>query len=381
MRPIRVAHIVGELGLGGAEKLTATIAATLSPVRFETSVYCLGTGGYHAERLRSLGTPVHALGLTRTSSPRNLIAAISAIFNLANLLRQKRVDIVHTHLFITGFMGRVAAKLAGVPIITHSLHRIAYGRAEKTIERLLSTMTSAYIVDSQAVGRMLGDRYGSDPRKIHVIYNGIDPLEFDNRLSKAEARNQLGLPLGETLIGIIAHMTRGKGQGIYIEAFRQVVDRHPNTRLLLVGDGPECAGLKEQVGRLQLEEKATFLGYREDLARILAASDILAHPSEWEGFGIVLAEAMYCGIPVITTDAGGGAEVVVHNKTGLLVPPNDIDGFAEATLRLLDNPQLVTDFGKAGRKRVAEHFLQSSMTHQYEELYSQLFAEGSTMPL
>lgn len=373
MTPLRVMHVIGNLRLGGAEKLTATIIENLDRVQFEASVCCLEEEGYYGARLRERGFSVYALGRRKAFTLRGLAGTVQCILELRALFVRNHIDIVHTHVFGTGLVGRIAAKLAGVPIIVHTTHRLnLYGPTESWFERVLMTLTQAYVVDSNAIRQAIVSHYKIRASKVFVIYNGIDLEEFDDLPPRQVARSQLGLPQDEKVIAIIAHMTERKAHRVYVNAFSQILAGHLNACLLLVGDGPTRCSLEQLANDLGIASKVYFLGYREDLACVLAATDILAHPSEWEGFGIILAEAMYCRIPVITTNAGGGPEVVSHLETGILVPLGDVNAFAEATLTLLNDEVLAAKYGKAGRRRVEKHFLKRTMIEQYEQFYRQL---------
>jgi len=366
-------HIISNLGLGGAEKLTATIVEHLDHTQFSASVCCIKETGYYGNRIIENGIEVYELGFSKALSVRGAVNAVCSVLKLRTILVQNHIDIVHTHVFGVGVVGRIAARLAGVPFIVHTTHRLnLYGPAETWLERILAWITTSYVVDSNAVRQAITSAYKIDQSKVRVIYNGIDPAAFGDLVPRQMAREKLGLPQDKKIISIIAHMTERKAQHIYIRAFAQVIQQHPETCLVLVGDGATRGSLEQLTQQLGLTEHVRFMGYREDLATFLAATDILAHPSEWEGFGIILAEAMYCKIPVITTNAGGGAEVVSHLETGILVPVGDIAGFAEATLTLLHDEALCDQYGNAGRQRVEALFLQREMVTQYELYYREL---------
>jgi glycosyltransferase involved in cell wall biosynthesis len=365
MRRLRVLHIVGGLGLGGGQKLTALVAAGLDRERFDVHVLNLGFPGPYRDYLRSHGVEVTDLGLPM----RPQLRSFGAVRGLAHLLRflfhKPRWDIVHTHMFRTSLLCAVPARLAGSRLFG-TVHRI-YFWWQPLIEYVLAPLHEAIVVDSLAVGRILQAVTHINVNRYVVIHNGIDIEEFAAPPSKAEARASLGLPDESVVITEIAHLAPHKGQDHLIAAFALIADA--SMRLLLVGEGPIKPNLERQARSLGIADRVTFADSRNDLPRVLAASDILALPSTFEGFGIVQAEAMYMGIPVVATSAGGSTEVVADGVTGFLVPFGDEAALADRLSRLKDSDALRRQFGVAGRARVLERFTQKTMSARYASLY------------
>ncbi len=206
-----------------------------------------------------------------------------------------------------------------------------------------------------------------------MVHNGIDFDALDAE-PVGNLRSELGIESAERVIGIVAHLSAPKGQSPYLEAFSKVLPAHPETWLLLVGDGPRREALEREAEDLGVSHRVMFLGARSDLVAVLNALDILALPSTWEGFGIVQAEAMYFRVPVIGTDFGGAREVVRSGETGYLVPYGDVEQLADATRRLLEDDELRTEMGRAGREHVLRSFGKSRMLDEYEKIYRDLVA-------
>lgn len=372
-RRLRVLHVVGGLGLGGGEKLTALIAAGLDRETFDVTVLNLGLPGVHGDRLRSQGIRVVDLGLPLRPGLSTLLTVVRGLARLLRLLfARPRWDIVHTHMFRTSLVCAVPARLAGSRLFG-TVHRIYY-EWQPFVERILAPLHEAIVVDSAAVGRILQARTRIRADRYVVIHNGIDTRELDTAPTRELARAALGLPVEATVVTEVAHLEPHKGQEHLIAAFARASS--PADRLVLVGDGPTRRRLTDLVEKLGLENLVTFTGARQDLPVVLAASDIVALPSTFEGFGIVQAEAMYLRIPVVGTDRGGATEVVADGVTGFLVPFGDEVLLAERLGQLLASPDLRSRMGVAGRARVLERFTQERMARRYADLYAGTITRG-----
>lgn len=370
-------HVIGNLRLGGGQKITYAAVRGLPRPEFQASVCCLEEGGHYGDLLRAEGIPVFALGRRKNYGARGLLHAGSLLRDMVALLRKETPDIVHTHLFGAGLVGRLAARLAGVPTSVTTLHRIFYPVIQPMTEKLLSLITARVIVDSQAVGQLVRRRCRINPDKIQVIYNGIDPQELSSSVAKGDARQQLGLPAtfcvpDAKLIGVIAHLLPHKGQRHLIEALPHIRARGISARVVLVGDGPDKPALQKRTAELNLQEFVYFAGYRSDMNTALSALDLLALPSSWEGFGLILAEGMYKRLPAISTDVGGSAEVIADSETGYLVPFGNVGRLADAASAILANDALAKNMGAAGRRRVEAMFTLDRMVDAYASTYRSL---------
>lgn len=364
----RIAYVIGDLHLGGAEKLVTQLAIGLdSDPEFSCCVCCLGSGGEYATQLTQRGIKLYVIEARKESGLRGLTVAFGIIRKLVRIFIREKIDIVHTYLFYTGILGRVAARLAGVPVVLHTFFRIFYC-FQPLIELFLSIMTDHFVVDSCAARDLIAKKCKIRLRKIVVIYNGIDFSALD-RQDKSYIRHQLTLQQAKYVMGIIAHLNPAKGHSYYLKAFARVLVELPDTWLLIVGDGELRQKLESESRELYIDHRVLFLGYRSDLASILASLDLLVLPSAWEGFGIVQAEAMYLGIPVLGTNVGGAREVVRAFKTGFLVPYGDVEQLADATVLLLKDQWMRAEMGMAGRERVLQLFSMDRMLNDYRTLY------------
>jgi L-malate glycosyltransferase len=366
---IRVLHTVGNLELGGGQKLVALVAGALDPERFDVAVLSFGPPGPYGERLANKGVPVIDLGLVRPLRSNRP----STVFRAAVILVRTVVfggwDIVHTHMFLSSVVVTPLARL-GRARAFGTTHRIYYGRVQPLVERLLAHLQERIVVDSHAVGEILRARTHIPSDKYVVIHNGVDLDELANPPSRKDARRALGLPGNAVVIAEVAHLVEHKGQRHLIEAVTQLESAFPDVILLIVGDGPDRGALEEVVRRHDLEKRVVLTGARSDLLNVLAATDVLALPSTFEGFGIVQAEAMYLGIPVVATNHGGSTEVVDDGVTGFLVPFGDVDALADRLSRLARDDQRRAAMGAAGRARVLALFTSERMAESYDRLYA-----------
>jgi len=378
MKVIKIMHVIGSMDLGGAEKLTKLTIEGLRQQGFESSVCCLKEGGYYARELVRQGIPVHNLLAIGKQDKPGPWAMFRAAWLLWRLLRREKPDVVHSHLFLTSILTRIVAWLAGRRCHIATLHRMEYPRFQPLLERLTGRLVERYVTDSRAAAGLLARDLGIEPGKIEYIHNGISLEEFANAPSAVVARESLGLAPDLFVIGVIAHLSREKGHAFLLEALAMGSEALGDFRLLVVGDGYLRAELEREARTLLPEGRVQFLGQRSDLPTLLSACDILVLPSRWEGFGIILAEAMYMRVPVITTSDGGGtAEVVAENEGGLLVAHGDAPALRAALLRLRGDREWRRTLGERGRSRVEQKFQSAIMVGKYAGMYRRLPRVGS----
>lgn len=376
MKRIKVLHLIGTMDLGGAEKLTRLIIEGLPSDRFEANVCCIKRGGLYAEQLREKGFNAKILINLEKHKHVTTFGLAKSAFKLFLLLRREKPDILHTHLFLTSCLGRLVGRVAGVKKIVVTLHRIEYPRLEKWTEHFFTFLTNLYITDSYAAAARIISVLKIPESKIKVIHNGIDLVEFASPPSAKLAREALGLPEDEIVIGVIAHLYREKGHLFLLKSLCEIKDQLGKFKLIIVGDGYLRQELESEALRLLPAKSVVFLGQRGDLATMLAAMDVFVLPSSWEGFGIILAEAMYMGVPVVTTcDGGGTAEVVQEGEGGLLVPYGDMSALGNAILQLLLDRDYHRAQSNRGRARVERMFTADIMCKNYSAAYNKLFID------
>jgi glycosyltransferase involved in cell wall biosynthesis len=201
-----------------------------------------------------------------------------------------------------------------------------------------------------------------------VIYNGIDMQPF-LQPSRRCLRIEWGVPQEAPLLGFVGQLDERKGIDVLLKAFARVHRQIPQARLVLVGRGPLQEMIESEVRRQTWSDAVLLPGFIDDVVAVMQAIDFLLLPSLWEGFGIVLIEAMAAGKPAISTNTSSMPEIIVDGQTGYLVPPGDSEKLADRAIELLQNPSLREQFGKAARRRVGELFILERMTDRLENLF------------
>jgi L-malate glycosyltransferase len=367
----RVLHLITRLPVGGAERMLIDIARGLNPQRFASIVCCIQDRGELAAQLDAAGIPVHALGRMRTK--RFDWGAIRA---LVRLMREQRIDLVHSHLYHANLYGRLAARFAQVPAIA-TVHNTYVRRKfhRELLNRWLAGASARLIAVSEDVRSDLMKYDRIPAQKIAVIPNGIDVGRVDTALTRGEARERLGLAEETIALGCVARLEEQKGHRFLLEALRMLNDpRHgaPRFRALLVGDGRLRAELEQRAGALGVAEWTQFLGTRHDVPEILKALDLCVMPSLWEGLSVAMLEAMAAGLPLVISDVSGVSQVIGDNRYGLKVPAGDARALADAIAGLAADPARRRALGAAARERVLARFSAQAMLASLSRLYDEV---------
>ncbi|MCD4738727.1 MAG: glycosyltransferase [Anaerolineae bacterium] len=359
-------HLITELDIGGAQKALLRLLTHLDRDRFSPTVICLYNGDKAvAQEIRALSIPVIDLGMTAKWR-------LDAFWRLYRLLRRERPTILHTWMFHANIPGRVLGRLTGIPIVISSERTMGQeSRWRYRLNRLTDPLTDRVVCVSQLVADFVVAEVGIPRHKTIVIPNGIDAQAFEHLPTKQKARVDLGLPLDSTLVGTVARLDPVKRLDVLLQATALMDDVHT----VIVGAGPERESLEALSERLGLADRVHFVGQQSNVPEWLAALDIFALTSDWEGMSNAILEAMAAGLPIVATAVGGTPEVVVDGVTGLLVPPRDPDALTQAITRLLRDPDLRRKMGRAGRERVQQHFSVERMVQQTQSLYEQLLAK------
>ena len=374
MERTAVFHLITELDIGGAQLALLRLLASLDRDRFVPTVACLYNGDAAvAQRIRALGVPVTDLGMTARWR-------WDAFERLYRLLRHERPTILHTWMFHANLPGRVLGTLARVPIIITSRRNENIGGVMREyLNRWTACLDDRVIAVCELARQAEIKRARVSPEHVVTVYNGVDVerVSVAGGQAAARARRVIGIPVEAPLVGSLGRLHSQKGFSDLLTALAQVRRRIPSVRLFLAGDGELRADLEAQSRSLGLSEAVTFAGVRTDVPEILAALDVFVLPSLWEGMPNAVLEAMAAGLPVVATAVGGIPEVVVDGVTGLLVPPRDPDGLAQAIECLLRDPGLRRKMGQAGWKRVERCFSVEQMVRKTEDLYETLLNRGT----
>jgi glycosyltransferase involved in cell wall biosynthesis len=308
----------------------------------------------------------------------SLLQDARATLALWHVFRCERPDIVHTHTSKAGAVGRVAAWLAGIPVVIHTPHgHIFYGYYGPAIswvirlfERLLALITDR-IVTLTDRGANEHVRYKiAGPEKFVTIPSGIALSVFRSvRVEPSMKRKELGLPTEGPVIGTVGRLVPIKGHEWLLKAAPRVLAEFPHATFVFLGEGPLLDQLQQLAAGLGISDHVMFLGARQDVPECLAAFDLFAFPSLNEGMGRALIEAMAVGLPAVATCVGGIPDVVEDGETGLLVPARDETALADALLKLLRDPVRRQAYGQAARQSTGERFDASAMVRAIDRLY------------
>jgi len=303
---------------------------------------------------------------------------------LWRLLRRVRPEVVHTHTSKAGAVGRLAAWLAGIPVVIHTPHgHVFYGyygsvtsAIIRLLERHLAKITDRIVTLTDRGAQEHVQYKIASPQKFVTIHGGNSLAQFRSlRVNAPVKRKELGLPPEGPIIGTVGWLVPIKGHTWLVRAVPRVLAEFPQACVVLIGDGPLLGELKHLAAELGISPHVMFLGTRHDIPECLAALDLFVLPSLNEGMGRALIEAMAVGCPVVATRVGGIPDIVADGTTGLLVPPRDDRALAEAILTLLRDRSRRAAYGESARRHVDDRFEVASMVRNIERLYDKVWSE------
>jgi glycosyltransferase involved in cell wall biosynthesis len=373
-RRLRVAHIITGLELGGGGAVVLTIARALDRRRFDMDVFCILEGGAGEEELRQLGCGVTIL--ERAWDYRKFISySPSKMLKLAGMLRDGKYDVVHTHLFPADAIGRVAARVAGIPVVVKSLHNMGRWKKRQHVlaDRMLNRWTDKVICCSDFQRETAEAQEGFAPDQAITIHHGVRMARFTPRIDRTALMSSLGLRPDRLTVGTVGRPIPEKGHTYLVDAMPEILRQHPDTQFLIVGDGALRASLEARVAESSFGDRVTFVGARPDIPEMMALMDVFVFPSVSEGFGIAVIEAMATHLPVVSSNIRPLSEIVMDGETGFAVPPHDGAAIAIAVNRLLASAELRARFGAAGFARVERQFTDRHMVGAHEDLYVDLY--------
>ena len=383
---IRVLRVIARLNIGGPALHATLLTERLDPQRYDSLLVAgtedPGEGNYLALQGKSLERlqVVPALGREIRG-----LQDLAAFVRLVRLMRQVRPHVVHTHTAKAGTLGRLAARLTGVPVVVHTYHGHVFRgyfspvatRLFLAVERWLARRTDRLLTVSQTVRRELLELGVGTPDRLTVVPLGLDlePFLTVDPSGGNGLRRELGVEPGTPLVGIVARLVPIKAHEVFFAAAAMVSARRPETRFVVVGDGARRVELETMVERLGLARSVRFLGWRGDLPAIYRDVDVVVLTSRNEGSPVSLIEAMAAGRPVVATRVGGVPDLVEHGVNGYLVEPDQPSLVADAVLALLDEPERREALGRAGRKRVYPAFGAERLLRDIDTLYAALLEQ------
>jgi glycosyltransferase involved in cell wall biosynthesis len=373
-RPLRVMFLITSMPVGGAETLLANLVRRLDRQRFAAEICCLKERGPLGEVV-AREVPVHS-GLLRHKFD------VRVLPRLVRLMRRRGVDAVVT----VGagdkmFWGRLAAKLARVPVILSALHSTGWPDGIGRLNRLLTRLTDGFIAVAKSHGEFLveGEQLPTD--KVFVVPNGVDTDRFAGDCDTGSLRRELAVGPADPVVSIVAALRPEKNHELFLEVARRVSSQIPNVRFLIIGDGPRREALEQLARELELGDLVRFLGSRANVPQLLAVSDVFALTSHNEANPVSILEAMSVGRPVVATDVGAIGEVVTSGRNGYLVEPGEAGQMAKRIVWLLEHAAARMSMGAAARETVIARGSIDVMVNGYERLIESTYARKQSARL
>jgi glycosyltransferase involved in cell wall biosynthesis len=384
-------RIIARMNVGGPATHVVLLNAGLDRRGYDT-LLVTGSEGASEGSLRDLAVAnglrlalIPELG--REISPRSDLVTLVKLYRL---MRRERPHVVHTHTAKAGFVGRIAARLAGVPVVLHTFHgHVFHGyfspartRLFLWIERLGARLSSRIITISPRLRDEIAQYGVTRSERIEVIPLGFELDAFASQpRASGDFRRSLGIPVGAKLIGAVGRLVPIKNISLLLEAAALARREAPELRVVLVGDGELRADLEAQAAALEMTEAVVFAGWRRDLPSVYADLDAVVISSHNEGTPASLIEAMATGCPVIATRVGGVPDLIVDGETGRLVPPGNREALAVALLALFRESARTARMAELAQRRVLERYQAERLVADVDRLYrEQLTAAGHPWP-
>lgn len=378
---IRIAHLQLLPLMSGVQRVSLDELTRLDRSRFEPFVICKETGPF-TEALERAGIPFFCVPeLVREISPRQDWLALR---KLTRLFRAQRFDIVHTHSSKTGILGRLAGRLAGVPVLMHTVHGYAFPAARNafqswlylTLEWLGARITDALVLLKQDDLDLARARLHVAEDRLHLVPNGVDVERYAPRIDAARSlirQEQLGINDGCVAIGMVGRLWQQKNPDCFVRAAISLLrSGQVQARFFLIGDGELRAGLEACIREAGFADSIRILGWRNDVEELLAGLDVFVLPSRWEGLSLAILEAKSAGLPVVVSDIPGNRDLVREGIDGYIFSPDNDEDLAAKLESLIADAGLRRRLGASGRNKVLRKFTLIERVKKMECLYTHL---------
>jgi L-malate glycosyltransferase len=382
--PIKVFHITNTLQIGGAETSICLLVKNLDRHRFSPTVICTRGGGPLEEDLAKADIPVIILHRSLHSIlyfPLFLQDVLGTLRDLYRLFKKEGPVIVQTHLPASEYLALIAGKWAGVPCLIYTFLTSNFlpereGKSLRTwlrirLTRFLCGIPQVIVANSQAVREKLIDLFPQFSLSTRVIQQGIDLSLFEGIPQPGSIKKKIGLQPSGLLITVVGRLSPVKNQAMLLKAYQGVSKRHPDSGLVVVGEGPMRDHLLTLRTELGLEDKVHLLGRMPNVAEVLAETDIFVSTSRWEGLPLAILEAMAASVPVVAT-AVPGIQELLEKEGGVLVPLDDVEELEKVLDRFIEDPHLRERVGQKGREWVFNFYSLQTYLQRWQALYEEL---------
>lgn len=375
-------HLINALGTGGAQMVIYQIAKFADRDKFDLTICGCIKSGHYEDAFKEIGVYAEAISNNRRSIylfPLFVYDIMRTLLRILRIIKDRKIDLIHTHLPDSSTYGVVAGKLSGKPVVV-SIHNniiIPIKRRapfrnwlRKIVINAVYRRADMIVCCGEDVAKSMKEKgHVGENVPVKVIMNGIDYEKFAQPRDVEKIREKLGLPLESKVISCVSRLEVSKGHTYLIQAAARLKNKHPLLRVLVVGDGSLINELQEQANKEGVAEHICFLGRRSDVPDILAASDIFVLPSLHEGVPLVVLEAMAAQKPVVATNIPGTRELITDGGDGFLVQAQDEAGLADKLDELLSNPETGRSMGEKARAKVKKQFTAKMMVEKFEAAY------------
>jgi len=386
-RKIKVAHIIARMITGGADENTLFTMEGLDKNKYDVDLI---TGEEFDESIskKIKDENINIIQIKGLKWKLNFLHDPIVLLKLVKLLNRKHYDIVHTHTTKAGILGRIAARIAGVPIIVHGLHGSTFEAFDSGLlnwllflfERLTGRFTDAYISVSGVLSEKYIEKGIGKKENYHTVYSGMELETFYGAREKIDCRKkrrELGIGLEDFVIGNVARLETRKGHKFLIDVFKNIAGEQKDgpVKLLIIGEGNKREDLEHYVKGLNLEGKVIFTGYREDVEELMAVMDIFALTSLREGLPRVLVQAAAVGMPSVAFNVDGVSEIIKDVYNGFLIEVKNLEQLENRMMQYINNKELVLLHGRNGREFIENKWSIKGMVDRIDKIYQNLVRE------
>jgi glycosyltransferase involved in cell wall biosynthesis len=355
-------HAEASSGWGGQELRILAELEGLAGRGYRTGLICEPNAPI-GDRARALGRPVHAVRFRWSGDP-------AAIRQVAGILRRERADVLGTHSSLDAWVGGIAARFCGVPVVRtrHLDLPLKRNPLSRAVYRLLAD--TIVVTGASGAARLVAES-GVSPARVHVVPTGIDLARFDpTAVDGSRIRRELGFPPGVPVVGTIGVLRALKGPDVFLRGCRIILDKIPATRFLMAGDGPLRREVRDMQENLGLAEAMHLLGHREDVPELLAALDVFVLSSLGSEINPqAVSQAMVMGVPVVASALPGVSEMAREGETALLFPPGDVTALAAAVCQMLTDESARRALAARAQAEAREHCGLERMLDRMERIY------------
>jgi len=371
---IKILYIL-EATSGGTQKHVIDVARKIDKSEFQIDiVYSTNRNKNFAQESIGIFNRMYGLPITRSGSPSDLVN----ILKIRKIIKENKYNIVHCHSTKAGFVGRLATFLSRHPNVIYSPHGFMFCDTRIRMRRLLYLQLEKYLgyltnklVAVSGSERDLAIENNIVPNnKIVTLYNSIDPSDFEDFSYLNKVPEKLVSENSKIILGTVGRLYYQKDPITLIKSFKIINDRFPNTKLIIVGDGPLEDECRKLILKLNLQNEIELAGYQKNSKAYYKIFDIFLLSSHYEGLPYALLEAMVMGIPSVGTDVVGIKDLIIHGETGYLAKEEDHVGFANAVINLLENPALITAFSENSKRITKTNYNFNDGIKEYQQFYT-----------